>query len=204
MVGGQPLLLHTLASLAQEPRIALVQPVIGPGDTQFEAVVRTASFPFALAAPVTGGAERANSMQLGLAALPEGIDLVAVHDAARPLPSAALLKDVLDVAIRHGAAVPGLPVNDTIKRVDDAGRVVETPDRSRLVAVQTPQVARRAWFEAALQKEAHRLHSHTDDASMLEAAGYPVYISRGEAVNRKITTQEDLAWLQQQLEGANR
>lgn len=200
VVAGKPLLLHALESLAQESRIGWVQPVIGSGDTMFAEVVDGQSFPFELAAPVTGGAERSISMRRGLAALPDAIDLVAVHDAARPLPSAALLKDVLDVAISRGAAVPGIAVNDTIKRIDETGKVVETPDRARLVAVQTPQVARRDWFEAALQKEVGRLHLHTDDASVLEAAGYPVYISRGDSMNRKITTQEDMAWLQQQLE----
>jgi len=124
-----------------------------------------------------------------------------VHDAARPLPSAELLADVIDVAQRCGAAVPGLAVADTIKRVNAEGRVVETPDRNLLRAVQTPQVARKVWFEKALALEAGRLHLHTDDASLLEAAGFDVYISRGEINNRKITTQEDLHWLESQLRG---
>lgn len=200
VVADRPLVLHTLESLARESRICLVQPVIAAGDMVFRGVVEGKAFPFELAEPVTGGAERSLSMQRGLAALPDDIDLVAVHDAARPLPSAALLKDVLDVAAEHGAAVPGMAVNDTIKRIDQTGKVVETPDRTTLVAVQTPQVARREWFETALEKEQGRLHLHTDDASVLEAAGYPVYVSRGDSVNRKITTPEDMAWLQHQLE----
>ena len=194
--GGKPLLLHALESLALEPRISVVQPVIAEGDLNYAEVVAGKKFPFELSAPVTGGAERSISMQRGLAALPYEIDMVGVHDAARPLPSKAVLKDVLDVAERHGAAIPGMAVHDTIKRINDDGRVVETPDRSLLQAVQTPQVARRDWFKQAIEIEKERLHHHTDDASVLEAAGFPVYVSRGEASNRKITTQADMEWLE--------
>ncbi len=199
VAGGQPILLHTLTHLAREPRIRVVQPVIAEGDRHFAALVQGRSFPFELLKPVVGGAERSISMQRGLVALPPDIELVAVHDAARPLPSPALLADVLDVAERFGAAVPGVPVVDTIKRIDDQGRVVETPPRSRLVAVQTPQAGRRDWFEQALAIESERLHLHTDDASLLEAAGFDVHVSRGDARNRKITTMADLAWLEAAL-----
>lgn len=200
-VAGKPLLLHTLAHLAAEPRIEVVQPVIAEGDALFAAMVADQEFAFALLPPVTGGSERSISMQRGLAALPAAIDMVAVHDAARPLPSAALLKDVLDTAAAHGAAVPGMPVHDTIKRVGGHRRVLETPPRDSLFAVQTPQVARRAWFVQALEQERARLHLHTDDASVLEAAGFPVYISQGDAMNRKITTPADMAWLEGVLQG---
>jgi len=199
-VSGKAILLHTLEHLALEPRISVLQPVISTGDAYFSELVKHHNFPFELLPAVVGGAERSISMQRGLAALPQDIELVAVHDAARPLPSKALLADVLDVAERFGAAVPGLPVVDTIKRVDATGKVLETPDRRALRAVQTPQVARRDWFEQATQIEAERLHLHTDDASLLEAAGFDVYVSRGDADNRKITTMADLAWLETALE----
>jgi len=203
-VSGEPLLLHALQSLAAEPRIRVVQPVIARDDAFYSSAVADSDFPFELLPPVAGGEERSNSMQRGLAALPADIDLVGVHDAARPLPSRLLLKDVLDVAERHGAAVPGLDVHDTIKRVDADGRVLETPVRSSLRAVQTPQVARREWFEEALMKERERLHLHTDDASLLEAAGFPVYVSQGETANRKITTQADMDWLDAYLKERDR
>jgi len=176
-----------------------VRPVIAAGDAYFARLVAGRDYPFALMSPVTGGAERSISMQRGLQALPADIELVAVHDAARPLPSKALLADVLDMAERHGAAVPGLAVHDTIKRVDAAGKVLETPPRAALRAVQTPQVGRRDWFEQALKQEAGRLHLHSDDASLLEAAGFDVYISAGDAANRKVTTMADLVWLQGEL-----
>lgn len=199
VVGGKPLLLHALDSLAQEPRICVVQPVIAEDDPYYEKAIKGHRFSFDLLPPVVGGAERSISMQRGLAALPGGVDLVGVHDAARPLPSKTLLKDVLDVAEKHGAAVPGIAVHDTIKRVNADGRVVETPDRTLLRAVQTPQVARRDWFVQAIEIEKERLHMHTDDASVLEAAGFPVYVSRGDSANRKITTQADMDWLSSYL-----
>ncbi len=199
-VAGKALILHTLDSLAAEPRIDVVLPVIAENDSWFETTVAQQPWSFSLLSPVIGGSERSISMQRGLAALPAEIDLVAVHDAARALPSQMLLKDVLDVAEKHGAAVPGLPVHDTIKRIDKSGRVLETPDRSSLVAVQTPQVARRDWFELALEQEKERLHLHTDDASVLEAAGYSVYISQGDVHNRKVTTPHDMEWLENYLQ----
>jgi len=201
-VGGQALVLHTLAHLAAEPRIRLVQPVIAAGDEHFATLTAGKHFPFTLLPPVTGGATRSHSMQQGLLALPEAIDLVAVHDAARPMPSERLLADVIDTAARFGAAIPGLAVYDTIKRVDATGRVLETPARETLRAVQTPQVARRDWFMQALKAEHERLHLHTDDASLLEAAGFDVYVSEGEAGNRKITTPADMIWLAAQLQDA--
>lgn len=198
-VAGQALILHTLNSLAVEPRIEVVLPVIAKGDTWFESIVSHQTWSFELLKAVVGGEERSISMAAGLAALPKDIDMVAVHDAARAMPSPALLKHVFDVADLHGAAVPSLAVHDTIKRIDSDGKVLETPDRSSLVAVQTPQVAKRLWFESALKREAGRLHLHTDDASVLEAAGYPVYISDGDVDNRKVTTPDDLIWLENLL-----
>lgn len=200
-VCGKEILLHTLHSLSQEPRIAVVQPVVAEGDVTFSEVVAMHDFPFQLLPAVTGGAERSISMQKGLAALPDDVDMVAVHDAARPLASQSVLEKVLDMAALHGAAVPSIAVHDTIKRINESGKVLETPSRSCLRAVQTPQVARRDWFQQALEKEKQRLHLHTDDASVLEAAGFPVYVSQGDVNNRKITTQDDLLWMQTLLEG---
>ncbi|MCF7821856.1 MAG: 2-C-methyl-D-erythritol 4-phosphate cytidylyltransferase [Mariprofundaceae bacterium] len=200
-VADKPLLIHTLNSLAQESRISVVQPVIAADDQLYAEVTEGCRFAFDLLPPVTGGSERSISMQRGLAALPGFIDMVGVHDAVRPLPSKQLLKDVFDVAAEYGTAIPGVAVHDTIKEIDRNGRVVRTPDRAMLRAVQTPQVARRDWFLEAIEKEGHRLESHTDDASVLEAAGFPVYISQGDSLNRKITTQADMDWLHAHFEG---
>jgi 2-C-methyl-D-erythritol 4-phosphate cytidylyltransferase len=192
---GLPLIVHCLKSLGRDPRVCWVQPVIAEGDLHFQKAVAGHSFSFELLRPVSGGSERGQSMANGLAALPAEMEWVAVHDAARPIPSAAMLREVFDAAKRYGAAVPGLEVHDTIKQVDAAGRIVATLDRKSLRAVQTPQVARRSLFERAVQSHRATLGEFTDDAALLEAAGFDVYVSRGDPYNRKITTPEDFEWL---------
>ncbi len=199
-VAGAPLLRHTLESLRQEPRIRWVQPVIADHDAdRFMEAIGGTTFPFTMLPAVCGGSERALSMSAGLEALPEAAEMVAVHDAARPLPSQRLLRTLLDCAIAHGAAVPGLSVPDTIKEVDENGVVLRTLKRHRLRAVQTPQVARRRWFAEAISQAGDRLANFTDDASLLEAAGFPVRITEGDPLNRKITTEDDLHWLEETL-----
>ena len=140
-------------------------------------------------AAVTGGASRAESVRAGLGAVPANTEIVVVHDAARPLASAALFAAVLD-AVRDGAdaAVPGVPVADTIKRVEH-DRVTETLARDGLVAVQTPQA-----FRADVLRAAHApAGDATDDAALVEAAGGTVVVVPGEATNLKLTTEDDLA-----------
>ncbi len=128
-------------------------------------------------------------MRAGLAALPAGADLVVVHDAARPLATKALFAAVV-AAVRDGAdaAVPGVAVADTVKRV--AGdRVVETVPRDALVAVQTPQA-----FRADILRAAHTAGADaTDDAALVEATGSTVVVVPGEPANLKVTTRSDLA-----------
>jgi 2-C-methyl-D-erythritol 4-phosphate cytidylyltransferase/2-C-methyl-D-erythritol 2,4-cyclodiphosphate synthase len=143
-----------------------------------------------------GGARRQDSVRLGLAALDAGVDRVLVHDAARPFVSAALARRVLDaVAEPVCAAIPGLPVTDTIKRVGENDIIVDTPDRATLRAVQTPQ-----GFELAPLLEAHdRAQAEgwevTDDAALMERAGHRVVVVEGEEANVKITTPADLELL---------
>jgi 2-C-methyl-D-erythritol 4-phosphate cytidylyltransferase len=139
-------------------------------------------------AVVAGGETRAGSVRAGLAAIPHEAEVVVVHDAARPLASVALFESVV-AAVRNGAdaAVPGVALADTVKVVDN-GTVAETLDRSRLVAVQTPQA-----FAAATLRRAHDGDREgTDDASLVEAIGARVVVVPGEAANAKITTQHDL------------
>jgi len=199
-VNGKSLIEIGLQHLAVETRIGWLQPVLAAGDERFAACIDGLNLPFKVLAPVVGGAERAESMCRGLAALPDDCDWVAVQDAARPLPSEKLLADVFDAAEKYGVAVPGLAVHDTIKQVDADGLVVNTLQRDSLRAVQTPQVARRDWLVEAVNRFAGELARFTDDAALLEAAGFPVFISAGEANNRKITTQQDMDWLRRHSE----
>ncbi len=139
---------------------------------------------------VVGGARRQDSVAAGLAALPADIDIVLVHDAARPLMPVAVGRAVL-AAVQAGAAavVPVLPVTDTLKSVDTDGRVVSTIVRSGLVAVQTPQ-----GFQRRVLDLAHRADTGdvTDDAAMVEALGFEVRTVPGDLAGFKITTPYDV------------
>jgi len=153
-------------------------------------------------AVVSGGATRADSVRCGLAAVPSEAAIIVVHDAARPLASPALFDAVIAAVTEGGAdgAVPGVPVSDTIKVVDESGRVTDTLDRDRLVAVQTPQAfnaaaLRRAHAEAApdaATPAAATPAAATDDAMLVEALGGTVLVVRGEPGNLKITDPDDL------------
>ena len=136
-------------------------------------------------AVVAGGATRSASVRAGLAAVPADADIVVVHDAARPAASVGLFERVIH-AVRSGAdaAVPGIPVVDTVKRVH-GDVVVETLDRASLVAVQTPQA-----FRAAVLRRVDG--DATDDAALVEAAGGRVVVVPGDPANLKVTAPEDL------------
>ena len=138
---------------------------------------------------VTGGATRSDSVRAGLAHVPLDAEIVVVHDAARPLAGTEIYERAL-AAIRAGgdAAIPVVAVNDTIKRVEGT-IVVETLDRSALVAVQTPQA-----FRASVLREAHASSAEaTDDAALVEAIGGKVVTVDGDRRNLKLTTRDDVA-----------
>jgi 2-C-methyl-D-erythritol 4-phosphate cytidylyltransferase len=140
-------------------------------------------------AVVPGGTTRSASVRAGLAAVPGEADIVLVHDAARPLARAALFEAVI-AAVRDGAdaAVPGVAVANTVKRVDGAA-VVETVDRTDLVEVQTPQA-----FSALALRKAHAGEPDaTDDAGLVEALGGSVRVVPGDPINIKLTHPHDLA-----------
>lgn len=140
---------------------------------------------------VAGGATRSESVRRGLAAVPHDATIICVHDAARPFASAHLFREVI-AQVRGGAdgAVPALAVTDTIKQVNAQNIVVATPDRSTLVAVQTPQA-----FRASVLRDAHASSPEgTDDATLVEAMSKQVVVVAGESMNRKLTAPEDLEW----------
>ena len=148
---------------------------------------------------VEGGASRTESVRCGLAAVPEEAEVIIVHDAARPLASDALFRAVIAAVATGGAdaAVPGVPLSDTIKVVDGAQTVTATLDRSALVAVQTPQA-----FSAELLRRAHAGGAEaTDDAALLEALGATVRVVPGDPRNLKITTPADLGTAEHLVRG---
>lgn len=189
VVANQPVIRPSLVAFATHPEISAVQPVIHPEDIgRFE----EASAGLKVLPPVFGGATRQASVRAGLEALASRKpDLVLVHDAARPFASPALIRRAI-AAARSGAAVPVLPVVDTMKAVDASGVITGTIDRGSLRVVQTPQAF---GFELLLQ--AHRRaaaagrEDFTDDAALAEWAGLTVATFEGEAGNVKLTTAED-------------
>ncbi|MBU0516006.1 MAG: 2-C-methyl-D-erythritol 4-phosphate cytidylyltransferase [Proteobacteria bacterium] len=200
-VAGRPLVVHTLERLAAcgaVDRIVLV--VDDPG--RAEAVLGGFDLP-KLGPIVPGGVRRQDSVRAGLAAARDA-DLVAVHDAARPLVTPDLVARVIEVAVRTGAAVAALRVEDTIKRGDEAGLVRQTIDRSGLWRVQTPQVFRTQWLVEAYARADQEDLAVTDDAGLVEAAGFAVTLVPGEAINFKVTTPEDLALARRLLAGSVR
>lgn len=138
---------------------------------------------------VAGGARRRDSVARGLEALDPATTLVLVHDAARPLVTRELALRVLEAAARAGAAIPAVPVADTLKRVEQ-GKVLGTVDRATLAAAQTPQAFAVALLRRAL---AATPRDATDDAALVEALGEPVLAVEGDPRNMKITTTGDLA-----------
>ncbi len=150
--------------------------------------------------PVVGGLQRQDSVRLGLEAIREDVDIVLIHDGARPFVDAAMLERLLDTVEEAQAAVVAVPVKETLKIVSSAGFVLETPSREGLWHVQTPQA-----FDYRLILEAHRRAVAedivtTDDAALVERLGIPVNVVQGSYKNIKITTPEDLIIAQAFLE----
>jgi 2-C-methyl-D-erythritol 4-phosphate cytidylyltransferase len=139
---------------------------------------------------VNGGDERVDSIRAALACVDTACDYVAVHDAARPCVDKALIDRVFLGAVKHGACVPGLPVAETLKRVDKDGRIECTVPRTGLATVQTPQAFRRDWLQHAYEIDGGE--TPTDDAQLIESAGHSCVMVEGSASNIKITRAEDL------------
>jgi 2-C-methyl-D-erythritol 4-phosphate cytidylyltransferase len=151
---------------------------------------------------VEGGATRQESVARGVAALPDAVEVVLVHDAARPLATAGLVRRVLDAARRDGAAAPVVPVADSLHEVGSDGRLARSLDRERVRAVQTPQGARADLLRRALERARETGARATDEVALLLAAGVPVTPVEGEAENAKITVPAD--WRRAEDEVARR
>jgi len=142
---------------------------------------------------VVGGAERQDSVYAGLLASSHSAELILIHDGVRPFPTRELIERVISAAEQTGAAVPGLPIKETIKEIDPKQkRILGTVDRSRLYAIQTPQVFRRELILDAHQRAQNLGFYTTDDAGLMEWAGSEVFMVPGEDSNIKITTPLDL------------
>ena len=190
---GRPLVQWSVDVLSQVSEIERIVLALPPGVPAPSGVTR-----------VDGGTVRSDSVRRALAAADAGLgegrgpskaDLVLVHDGARPLVTPALARAVIAALAcdtRADAAIAAAPVTDTVKRVDGAGAVLETLDRSELWAVQTPQVFRRDALERALEVPAQELARATDDAWLIERGGGRVIVVRASDENIKVTTPLDL------------
>ncbi len=196
---GVPLLARTLRALLASGVVDCVVVLVAPGE---EARCRAeVLIPYDLPADrvFSGGADRQASVCAGLRAVPEETDLILVHDGARPLITADLIRAAVGLAATEGAAVVAVPVTDTIKLADAGLTIVETPPRGRLWAAQTPQVFRADWLRAAHTRALADGFRGTDDSVLVERLGYPVRLIRGTPENLKITTSADLARAEQVL-----
>jgi len=192
---GRMVLTRTIEALHTAAPQAKLLTVIHPDDGNLyeDAIAAVISSAQATLLPyVHGGATRQHSCRVGLEALQAlGPDVVLIHDAARPFATVALIQRAVDAALKHGAAVPGLFVTDTIKQVDAEGRIISTPQRDALRAVQTPQSFQYELILRAHRKAASAPDDKTDDAAVAEFAGHAVHVFDGDAQNIKLTTPQD-------------
>ncbi|HVB64185.1 MAG TPA: 2-C-methyl-D-erythritol 4-phosphate cytidylyltransferase [Nitrolancea sp.] len=194
MLGGRPILRHVLDLLESINEISEI--IVVTSADNFDAVQSLIDerSPETRIGLCLGGDTRQESVERGVAALAISIDLVLIHDAARPLVTADIVREGIRRASESGAAIAAIPVSDTIKMVTPDGRVERTPDRSHLYAAQTPQVFRRDWLEASYAR-VHAVREtvpFTDEASLLEWAGYNVHTFAGSPQNIKLTHPVDL------------
>jgi 2-C-methyl-D-erythritol 4-phosphate cytidylyltransferase len=192
LLGGVPMLVHAVRVLG---RARLVDLVVVAAPAEDVAAVRRTLADHDVRPElrvVAGGATRRESVRRALAELPADVEVVLVHDAARPLVPVELV-DLVAAAVRGGeaAVVPGLPVTDTVKQVDETGTVVATVDRSVLRAVQTPQGFRRTVLEDAHAVDGP-VDDVTDDAGLVERRGIPVLVVPGDVEAFKVTRPLDL------------
>ncbi len=194
-VAGTPLVLRAVAPFLEHPDVTRVALVVPPDalDAPPEWLAASARHPRVTL--VAGGAERADSVRLGLAVLPASCARVLVHDAARPFADRALIDRVLDTVAAGESAVPAVPVADTLKRgAGDPPRVAGTVPRDALWRVQTPQGFPREVLDAAHRDAAGAAGdtaSVTDDATLVERLGRPVRLVPGSPWNIKVTTADD-------------
>lgn len=197
-VGGASLLGRAVAAADGSDRIGGFI-VAAPRGREDEAKAIAARSP-KLVAVVTGGTTRQESVRLAMTALPADAAEVCCHDVARPFAQPSLYRRVLEALADADGSVPGVPIADTVKRARGA-RVIETVARDGLVLAQTPQAFRREALEEAHRRAREERWEATDDAALLERAGFRVAVVAGDAGNWKVTTAEDLARARGQLGG---
>jgi 2-C-methyl-D-erythritol 4-phosphate cytidylyltransferase len=191
-LGGRPLLARTLEAVSLTPGLSHLVVVTGAHTLKRIETLRSMAPWSRVDSWVLGGNTRQDSVLCGLLALPRS-ELVLIHDGARPLVSATVLERAVAAVRDLGAVIAAAPVSDTIKVVDDQGRIVSTPARVTLRAAQTPQVFSYQLLQDAYAAVSERRKECTDDAAIAELAGYSVYVVEGDSENIKVSTPSDLA-----------
>jgi len=193
-VAGRPLILRTLDRIFATPAVADVVLVVAAADVEYcrHLLDSDASLQGRAYDLQAGGATRQESVRFGLEKLAAHTDVVMIHDGARPFVTSGLIERCIQAAVVNGAAVVGLPVRDTIKRVGADGYVQGTPNRAGLWEIQTPQIFQRDLIVAAHDWAVREGIEATDDAMLVERMGKPVIAIEGERNNFKITVPEDL------------
>ena len=202
-LGGVPVLVHTLRALESCPSVGAIIVVTRPDHlVEVGKLCREAALS-KVSKVVSGGATRTESVLAGVNAVGEEYPIIAIHDGARPLVSREVVEAAIAAAASGSAAAPAVPVKDTVKEAE-RGIVTATPDRSRLFAVQTPQVFDADLIRTALTRAVEDGISLTDDCAAVERMGVPVALTQGSYTNLKITTPEDLAVAEALLEWRER
>jgi 2-C-methyl-D-erythritol 4-phosphate cytidylyltransferase len=196
-LAGRPVWMHSAEKFLERSDVKQVVIVVAPEDRESFLEKFSANLAFMGITLAEGGSHRGESVRRGLEKLGPGIDMVAIHDAARPCIAAPWIDRVFDAGVRTGAAILAIPVVGTLKRVDDGRMVTETIDRTGLWEAQTPQVFSRDVLTRAFAASHGR--QPTDEAQLVESIGQRVTVVPGSPINLKITSREDLRLAEQSL-----
>jgi len=199
---GKPLFLHSLFTMINSQLFHSIVVVVTPGMIEeTDNILSQFQVPRDQVMVVEGGEERFDSVYKGITRLDPDVELVVIHDGARPNATMDLFKTAVKYGVRYGAATCGLKISDTIKRVDTDNLVIETIDRNGVYAIQTPQSFNLSWLIEGFEQfySGKKRELVTDEAMLIEAMGKQVYIFEGERENLKITFAKDLESLTPQI-----
>ena len=189
---GKEVIVYTIEKFYNNPNIDDIVVVVKESEAEFFKKEILDKYNFKNIKIAYGGKERQNSVYNGLKMLDKKCDIVLVHDGARPFISEQLIDNCIEEAKSHNAVVVGVPVKDTIKVINEDNDIVDTPERSKLWAVQTPQTFNYDILVKSYEDAFENKFYGTDDAMLVERIGYKVKMIEGSYNNIKITTQEDL------------
>lgn len=194
LLGGRPLILHTLDRFLQTQTVRKV--ILVTAETEVsrcrEALQLDTRLRELECVLEIGGARRQDSVDNGLSRLDSDCEIVVIHDGVRPFVSPGIIDHCVELALKNGAVAVGVPVRDTIKVVSTDRRILETPPRESLWEVQTPQVFRKEIIREAYERARQKGIEATDDATLVEHLGKDVILVEGQRSNLKITGPEDL------------